>query len=995
MKKLLFAFGLLVSLFGKSQTVTIPDPAFATWIQQNYPTCISGNQLDTACINSLNISALAFQFTNISNLNGIQHFVDLQDLRILYCSNLTTIPGFPNSLQKLSCEFNSSLTSLPLLPNSLTNFACVFSNLSSLPVLPNSITKLQILSGGNFITLPSLPNSLIELDLGLNSNLTSLPTLPNSLAYFYCYSNNQLNSLPSLPNSLIFLRCSNNSNLNSLSTLSNSLTHLYCNKNPNLTSLPNLPNSLKFLDCSENNLNGLLTLPSAIDTIFCQDNNITGFSALPSSLVYFVCNDNNLTSLPAMSNSLKYLFCWNNSLNALPTLSNSLTDLDCSNNGLSSMPALPNTLNYLRCRNNNLSSLPTLSNSLNYLNCADNNLSNLPSLPLSLAFLNCDSNNLTSLPTLPNILALLSCEFNNITSLSILPNSLGYLDCSYNFISSLPPLPNSLTNLLCRNNLITSLPALSTSMFELNCSYNSNLTCIPNIPNGLIILNVFSTSITCLPNYNIYINPNIFNLPLCQLNSPNNPDNCPSSGVSGTVFLDSNNNCLYNINEGTIKNIPISIINNGNNINQQTSTYYNGNFGFINITNGNYTIKIDTTPAFLQSCTPSHTITLNATNPDTSNLDFGLQCKPNTFDLGTKSIIPVGPVFPGQQHALKVQAGDLSQFFNFNCTASQNISATVTVNVSGPVQYVAPAVSAITPTNVVGNILTYAISNISTTQLFNSFNSLFTTNTTAQAGDSVCVMVTITTPQSGDVDPLNNTFKYCYRVVNSYDPNIKVVNKAIVKPTFNDWLTYSIYFQNTGNAPAYNIKLVDTLDNALDLNTFEVINYSHENSIALNSSDRKLVVTYPNILLPDSNTNPLGSIGYIQYRIKPSAPMALNNQIKNKAGIYFDFNAPIVTNTVTTTATNSVGLANIRNKDEAMNLQPNPASQSLHVTLGKEKIDYISITELSGKVLLKKKVNVGDSKIYFDLSEIENGLYLVNGYLGEKIVKGKKLVVSK
>jgi hypothetical protein len=158
MKKLLFAFGLLVSLLGKAQTVTIPDPNFATWIQQNYPTCISGNQLDTACINSLNISALAFQFTNINNLNGIQHFVDLQDLRILYCSNLTTIPSFPNSLQKLSCEFNSSLTSLPLLPNSLTNFACVFSNLSSLPVLPNSITKLQILSGGNFITFPSLPN---------------------------------------------------------------------------------------------------------------------------------------------------------------------------------------------------------------------------------------------------------------------------------------------------------------------------------------------------------------------------------------------------------------------------------------------------------------------------------------------------------------------------------------------------------------------------------------------------------------------------------------------------------------------------------------------------------------------------------------------------------------------------------------------------------------------------------------------------------------------
>ncbi len=792
MKKLLFAFGLFVSLLGKAQTVTIPDPNFAAWIQQNYPTCISGNQLDTACINNLNIGNLNLQSTNIIDLTGIQYFVDVR---------------------KISLSYNSLLNIIPILPNALDTLICSH-----------------------------------------NQNLTGFSSLPNSLDYLKCIYNYSLTNLPALPNSLSYLTCSLN----------------------NLTSLPALPNSLNTLDCSMSNLSNLPSLPS----------------------------------------SLKQLFCYNNSINALPTLPNSLIQLYCDSNQLTNLPVLPNSLYSLSCGENYLTSMPSLPNSLNYLRC----------------------------------------DGNNIVSISNLPNSIKGL---------------SIIN-------------------------NPNFKCLPNIPAHLSYLSLYNTGINCLPNYNNFINPsNGYNYILCQQNSSSNPNNCNSQNVTGTSFTDINTDCLYDSFEFPVNGVSFKLINSNNLANKITSSYSNGNFGFLDVPYGTYTLEIDSLYSYLQSCTPSHSIILNTANPDTSGLNFGLQCKPNVFDLGVKSVLPVGPVFPGQQHTLKVSTGDLSQFFNFNCSATQNISATVTVNVSGPVQYVAPANGALIPTSVTGNILTYSISNISTVNLFNSFNSIFKTDTTAQGGDSVCVMVTITTPQSGDVDPLNNTFKYCYVVVNSYDPNIKVVNKAIVKPTFNDWLTYTIYFQNTGNAPAFNIKLVDTLDNALDLNTFEVIGYSHYNSFSLNSINKRLQVNFPNILLPDSTSNLIGSIGYVQYRIKPNAPMALNNQIKNRAGIYFDFNAPIITNTVTTTATNSVGLTNLDNKNEAMILSPNPASQSLTVALGNEKIDYISITELSGKILLKKKVNVGDSKIDFDLSQVENGLYLVNGYLGEKIVKGKKLIVRK
>ena len=52
---------------------------------------------------------------------------------------------------------------------------------------------------------------------------------------------------------------------------------------------------------------------------------------------------------------------------------------------------------------------------------------------------------------------------------------------------------------------------------------------------------------------------------------------------------------------------------------------------------------------------------------------------------------------------------------------------------------------------------------------------------------------------------------------------------------------------------------------------------------------------FPNIMLPDSASNPAGSQGFVQYRIKPKANLPLGTQIENTAHIYFDYNAAITT----------------------------------------------------------------------------------------------------
>ncbi|HWB63244.1 MAG TPA: T9SS type A sorting domain-containing protein, partial [Chitinophagales bacterium] len=150
------------------------------------------------------------------------------------------------------------------------------------------------------------------------------------------------------------------------------------------------------------------------------------------------------------------------------------------------------------------------------------------------------------------------------------------------------------------------------------------------------------------------------------------------------------------------------------------------------------------------------------------------------------------------------------------------------------------------------------------------------------------------TPTSGDYNPANNTANYCFTIVNSLDPNEKEVS-----PTGNvspgTWLTYTVRFQNTGTAPAVNILVTDTLSSYVDPATFQLLSYSADNLTQVFGNVVKF--NFPNINLPDSTHNEPNSHGYVQYKVKVKDNAPNNASVANTAYIYFDFNAPVVTNT--------------------------------------------------------------------------------------------------
>ncbi|MNK09002.1 E3 ubiquitin-protein ligase sspH2 [compost metagenome] len=757
------------------------------------------------------------------------------------------------------------------------------------------------------------------------------------------------------------------------------LLNLNCGNNL-LTSLPSLPNSLINLQCYKNQLTELPVLPASLNQLSCFENEILTLPDLPSTLVSLQCAGNQLTELPELPGNLNNLFCYGNQLTELPLLPGVLTQLDCSDNPLLSIDSVPNSLTALVCGNNGLTSLPELPDFLVYLRCHSNQITSLPELPPSLFLLECGYNQLTTLPELPNSLRYLRFHENLITDLLSLPDSLTELDCSDNQLTVLPNLPESLVSLRCDENQITALPSLPDTLQILSCEYNQ-ITCFPEFGTAIQIIQIQNNPFTCLPNYT----PSMGALnyyPLCDANDPvNNPNGCVSAtGILGKMFYDLTNGCATTSH--ILSNIPVSMYDLNTGTIQSSTSFENGNY-FFTIGQGAYELTIDTANMSdgLEVTCPAGNSSQVVLAADTvvSGGDFGLVC--SGFDLGVQSVIPSGWVFPGETHQLLILAGDLTAQYNMYCASG--ISGEVSIVVTGP----GTVNFAGSPTSISGNSAIYSIADFGALNA-NEFLATVLTDTTALGGDSFCVSVSVSTVDSTELSNTNNTYTYCYHVVNSYDPNIKETYPEIVEPGYQDDFAYTIHFQNTGNAPAFNIRLADTLDANLDLSTFKVVNASAEFSVTLNQHTRLLTVRFPNIMLPDSTSNPEGSIGFIQYRVKPVSGLGEGTVIRNTAYIYFDFNAPIVTNTSENLFSETAGLNEF--VDEVIQLYPNPSENEVFVRSENSVIEQVTLYDLKGK-LVKLAVPKG-KQAAIDISDLKSGIYIATVQTNQSSVT-KRLIV--
>jgi uncharacterized repeat protein (TIGR01451 family) len=579
----------------------------------------------------------------------------------------------------------------------------------------------------------------------------------------------------------------------------------------------------------------------------------------------------------------------------------SLEELICYNNLLDSIHVLPLNLKHIDFSFNNCTSLPILPSGLLSLNCSSNFITSIQILPNNLKSLRCDYNDIDSLPPLPNTLEEISCSSNNLQNLPNLPNRLSYLYCSSNLLSSIPTLPYNLQHFDCGGNLISSLPNFPINLRYIWCWSNPHLYCLPLLPDSLYYLAFDTSNIKCIPNFipdALYIVP-LVSYPICTPYI----DSCPSFlSITGNVYYDAIINCFQDTNEIILKNIPLKLTNYLGFINH-TSSFINGIYAFNNIPNGSYTTNIDTTNIpFTVSCPISgyDTINIDSAHLFYSDRNFALQCKPG-FDIGTTGLINTGQIRPATPAIFDLHAGDMASLFGIHCT---NIVGKISLDYTGPIYYTGVGAGTLLPDSILPNRLVWNIADFSLLDFNEAIKPNFFVDSSAISGDLVC-FTTEVTPSIGDRVPSNNIFSQCFDVRAAYDPNYKEVSPSGTVTATQDWLYYTIHFQNLGNSYAENIYIWDTIDANLNLNTIQVMGASHNQFMNVFNNNRSVRFNFLNIMLEDSATNEPESKGWVQYRIKPNTGLAEGMQINNTASILFDLNAPIVTNTVSTRICNT------------------------------------------------------------------------------------------
>lgn len=270
------------------------------------------------------------------------------------------------------------------------------------------------------------------------------------------------------------------------------------------------------------------------------------------------------------------------------------------------------------------------------------------------------------------------------------------------------------------------------------------------------------------------------------------------------------------------------------------------------------------------------------------------------------------------------------------------------------------------------------------------------TPTTSPVGTQFLTKATVS-PTSGDPTPSNNSTSLYNIVSGSFDPNAVYAFPARngnphdggdILHNVDKALTYQIFFQNTGTAPANTIIVRDTLDVAVNIESLRNITTSHDVKISIEADNTVLVFKFPNINLPDSTADFANSIGSIQYDIDLKPGLAVGTEVKKSAAIYFDFNAPVITNENVLKIVESLAIKNTTSKPSALNIFPNPTSGEFRFFA--EKDGELSVFNALGGLVLQKTITAGSQSV--DGAELPTGIYLVKLAIDGKLKTGKLVI---
>lgn len=452
------------------------------------------------------------------------------------------------------------------------------------------------------------------------------------------------------------------------------------------------------------------------------------------------------------------------------------------------------------------------------------------------------------------------------------------------------------------------------------------------------------------------------------------PDLGPGCGsVSGSSWYDVNGDCVRDAGEVGIPFRVFAVEPGGYN----AITHGDGSF-HLALPDGNYTMA-QTDPTLVPIC------------PATQPVPFTMSSAPITLDFANGSTVPLDlytlltstPARPGFNFTL---SGDVRN-------ATPQLSGPVTVTLTfDPALTVLNATPA--PISVLGNVATWewpAFTSFQTRSVSMYFNIPVSTPLGTVLSSTLSASNTLP-----EANTANNNYAHERIVTGSYDPNAKEVvtsSRSLAGQYLigtDEYLDYTIQFQNTGTDTAFTVVVTDTLSSELDMASFQQGPSSHPYTVDFKAG-RVVEWTFSNIFLPDSNTNEAASHGITSFRIKLNDPVLPGTIIENTANIYFDYNAPVITDPCVVVTTLGAGITEQGNVPGLL-LTPNPTNGLLLVQLSNDRYQggVLHVRSLDGRLVKQQRMSAARTMI--DLSDVRAGAYWIEFIGADGRVVGGKLL---
>lgn len=456
------------------------------------------------------------------------------------------------------------------------------------------------------------------------------------------------------------------------------------------------------------------------------------------------------------------------------------------------------------------------------------------------------------------------------------------------------------------------------------------------------------------------------------------PAPCSYGDVSGKVYVDANADCVFNAGDTPLNGVfilhmtdvtnPLGSHSIGGGIQTNASGDYSAQLQQTWMTD--YTVSLPSHYPFIFPLSPCAAASHTYTALPQAGADFPLQCA--DIDVST-GIYHTGAVRPAIPFILSPRVQ------NEGCDAA---TGTLKLVLDARVTYNA-ALSTNPPAAVSGDTLTWNYANLTNLALGGYWNTFIsglhlTPDPSVNIGDTLCFRLSASVP-ANDINPANNESRLCVSVVNSYDPNIKEVTpkgtgpQGFIPASVHE-LTYTVHFQNTGNAPAIDVRVQDSLSVHIDPASLRILASSHAMS-PMWLSPGVVSFQFSQINLPDSSSNEPASHGFVTFKVRLRGTVQPGDEIPNRAHIYFDTNPPVITNTALNTIITGSGIENLSASE--FSVYPNPGTGIFRVRLPYDTPagSRLTVYNLTGQPVFGTYTT--ENVMQIDLTHLPAGLYVL------------------